>query len=190
MLTMITKSPSIQQELQEKNMADVSMVVTLISFSMLFATLFLGFVVYRFTLPIWPPAGMSIPDKTFPNVSTGLILLSSLAYIVFEQKEKKSFLMFTIILGFGFLFTQFLFWNALKAQGILISSGLFPSILYSFTWIHFGHIVIALTLLIVVLIKTHVGFTPKSKLWIRNTGKFWHFLGVIWFLMYGLFFIL
>jgi len=61
------------------------MIVTLISFAMLFATLMMGFAMFRFTSPVWPPSGMEKPSLVLPTLSTVLIALSSACYYWFEK---------------------------------------------------------------------------------------------------------
>ena len=65
--------------------SSVAMIVTLISFAMLFATLMMAFAMFRFTAPVWPPAGMSRPALLLPGLSTFFIFLSSLSYMWFEK---------------------------------------------------------------------------------------------------------
>ncbi len=133
----------------------VGMTIALVSFSMLFFTLMLGFAVFRFTAPVWPPEGMTRPSLFLPILSTLIIAVSSLVFIRSEKNLAKDSrgLLWTIILGFAFLFTQSLFWSQLKLQGIYASSGIFASIIYSFTWIHAAHIVLGLIALLYGLYK-------------------------------------
>ena len=147
MSNLATKHMSESDQGQEI-VSSVAMTVTLISFAMLFATLMMGFAMFRFTAPVWPPAGMSRPSLVLPSLSTIFILMSSFSYIWFEKNiANKKGLILTIFLGVGFVLTQSLFWHQLKTQGILASSGIFPSIIYAFTWIHAAHIFTALGLL-------------------------------------------
>jgi cytochrome c oxidase subunit 3 len=124
-----------------------------------------------------------------PTLSTLTIFLSSLAYVWFENKRDNRGLYLTLALGLGFMRLQFLFWSALKLQGIFASSGIFGSIIYSFTWVHAAHIVAALLLLIWMIIQTQVSSKPLENA-ISNVGKFWHFLGVVWAIMFLTIFVL
>jgi cytochrome c oxidase subunit 3 len=173
-----------------KIVSSISMIVTLISFAMLFATLMMGFAIYRITSPVWPPQGMMRPSLIIPSLSTLSIFLSSLAFISFEKNPKKhKGLFLTMALGLMFMMFQFIFWNSLKAQGILASSGIFGSIIYAFTWIHAAHIVVALLLLGWLIFKVR---TTEASLenTISNIGKFWHFLGIVWAIMFLTIFVL
>lgn len=173
----------------EKIISSVTMAVVLVSFGMLFLTLMMGFALFRFTAPVWPPAGMEKPSLYLPALSTFLIALSSLSFVQFEKDIKnKKFLTATLVLGLGFMFLQILFWQGLKAKGIFVSSGIFASILYSFTWIHAAHIIAALALL--VWLYADVKDESKAILRVNNVGKFWHFLGIVWLIMFVTIFVL
>lgn len=174
--------------------SSIAMIVALVSFGMLFFTLMMSFAIYRFTAPVWPPAGMVKPSLLLPTLSTCFIFLSSLFYFSFEKKIKegkieKEKLQGTLFFGVLFMACQFVFWNHLKTQGIYVSSGIFASIIYAFTWIHAAHIFAALILLIYLLNnlkKTNLLTTVK----VASIGKFWHFLGIVWLVMFLTIFVL
>ena len=178
----------------DKIISSVAMSVTLVSFGMLFLTLMMAFALYRFTAPIWPPAGMDRPSLLIPSISTFLIALSSYLFIVFQKNIEKGItdkrnLFFVLILGLGFMISQFIFWNQLKTHGIYASSGIFPSIIYSFTWIHAAHIVAGLGLL-AWLFGSLNNPDKMTAVKVSSIGKFWHFLGIVWLIMFVTIFVL
>ncbi|MGZ3788480.1 MAG: cytochrome c oxidase subunit 3 [Bacteriovorax sp.] len=180
-----------EKEQGQQIISSVAMIVALVSFAMLFATLMMGFAMFRFTSPVWPPAGMTKPSLVLPSLSTLCIFLSSLCFYWFEKNiSDKRGLIFTIILGFGFMLIQSLLWHQLNSQGIFVSSGIFPSIIYAFTWIHAAHIVIALGLLIWLLKSALKEINAKARVRVSSVGKFWHFLGIVWFIMFVTIFVL
>lgn len=178
----------------DKIISSVAMIVTLVSFGMLFLTLMMAFAMFRFTAPVWPPAGMTRPDLFLPTLSTVMIFLSSFFYIKFEKntvsgKIDRKNLTVTLILGLAFMLSQFLFWNHLKSQGIYVSSGVFASIIYAFTWIHAAHIVAGLGLL-VWLFSALKSADKMTSVKVSSVGKFWHFLGIVWLIMFVTIFVL
>lgn len=178
----------------DKIIGSVAMSVTLVSFGMLFLTLMMAFFLYRFTAPVWPPAGMERPSLLIPGISTFLIALSSYIFINFEKNIEKGMadkrnLLFVLILGLGFMVSQFVFWNQLKSHGIYASSGIFPSIIYSFTWIHAAHIVAGLGLL-AWLYGSLNSPDKMTAVKVASIGKFWHFLGIVWLIMFVTIFVL
>jgi cytochrome c oxidase subunit 3 len=191
MAEVMSKKPLSENEQGQEIISSVAMIVTLISFAMLFATLMMGFAMFRITAPVWPPAGMVRPSLLLPSLSSFCILLSSVCFIWFEKNiANKNGLIATIVLGFGFMTIQSLLWHSLKSQGIFVSSGIFPSIIYAFTWIHAAHIVVALSLLIWLYFRVSKEVSVKSRLQTANIGKFWHFLGIVWSIMFVTIFVI
>ncbi len=167
---------------------NVAMTVTLISFSMLFFTLFLGYMLVRFNSPVWPPVEIQGMPKLLPFLSTLVIGISSLTYVLMEKKNSKLLWATTFALGICFLVLQWTLWAELKQTGILIGNGMVPSMVYAFTWIHAGHIVLGLFALLWLGHYLWRGKATQNVL--TNVGKFWHFLGVVWLVMYLTLFVL
>lgn len=176
--------------------SSVAMTVALISIAMMFATLFLGYFLFRFNSPAWPPVEIQGMPKLLPFLSTMVMLASSVAYFFMEKKvftnlkSAKLGWTLTFVLGIVFLLLQWTLWSALKEKGILVSNGMAPSMIYAFTWLHAAHIVLALGSLLWLgyfIFKKNEGLTVVKLV---NVGKFWHFLGVVWLLMYLMMFVL
>lgn len=97
----------------------------------------------------------------------------------------------TLFLGFGFLVAQGFLWSSLKSNGYLVDTGVFASMLHSFTWIHAAHILMGLLWLLYLLPTITLGASfEKYEIRIVNAGKFWHFLDVIWVLLFVVLFVL
>lgn len=190
MTNLVTKKMSEADQGQEI-VSSIGMIVALVSFAMLFATLMMGFAMFRFSAPVWPPAGMEKPSLFLPGMSTLCIFLSSLTFMWFEKNiANKKGLYLTLFLGLGFMLMQSFFWHQLKSQGIYVSSGIFASIIYAFTWIHAAHIVAALGLLFWLLFFALKETNTKTLLRVSSVGKFWHFLGIVWLIMFLTIFVL
>ncbi len=175
---------------------NLAMTVTLIMGSMLFLTLFMGYAVYRTSAQSWPPMGMPRVSLTLPLISTLFILASSFfCWRTKKSVEIKNFsaarmnLNLTLLLGCGFMMAQMFLWSHMRASGVFVSSGIFASVMYGFTWIHAAHMILGLASLVylsVVLKPTDARILQKSI----NVEKFWHFLGVIWIIMFLTIFVL
>jgi len=173
--------------IKEQYVSNISMIVTLVSFTMLFATMFLGYALYRLTSETWPPMGMESVSLGLPTLSTAIIALSSISFWIYEKsyarKEAQStWLWATSAFGILFLVSQLMLWSSLKASGLYASSGIFGSIIYAFTWVHSAHILMGLGAL------AWLGLRIKRKkailMTVKNVGKFWHFLGIVWLIMF------
>lgn len=178
----------------QKVVSSIGMIVLLVSFAMLFATLLLGFTVFRLTSDVWPPMGIERISLLFPTLSTLIIAISSLTFIKFEQtykakKDAKTLYFTTMFLGFLFLAVQLLLWSQMSNAGLHVSGGMFQSLFYTLTWVHAAHIVMALISLFILIPTVFKDYDWKKEIWVQNIGKFWHFLGIVWFLMYVIMFV-
>lgn len=174
---------------------ELAMTVGLVSLSMLFVTLFMGYGIYRTSAPVWPPAGFNPVSLLLPVISTALIALSS--WFCFKIKGdvvKENFksahtnLNLTLVLGIAFMCSQTMLWSDLRNTGIFVSSGIFASILYGFTWIHAVHVVFGIG----ALVYLKIVLRPETQMVIQktlNVEKFWHFLGFIWAIMFLVLFV-
>jgi cytochrome c oxidase subunit 3 len=178
---------------QEKMLQNsIAMTVVLISFGMLFATLFLGYFLVRFNSPMWPPVEIQGMPQFLPFMSLVVMGLSSLTYVMMEKKAQSRGLYWTLTLalGLGFLGLQWILWSTLKASGILVQNGMVPSMVYAFTWIHAAHIVMGLMALLWLGFYVFKKKAELTEVKMVNVGRFWHFLGIVWLLMYLMIFVL
>ncbi len=190
------------QDIYNKNEvrhSSLAMTIALISWMMLFASLFMAYAIYRFQNSVWPPMGFEKVSLLLPSISTAFIVISSFtyhkAYQFFALESKKSFkaMIFTTFgLGIGFLVSQIMLWNFLNVNGMYVESGIFSSILHAFTWVHAAHVVLALAALVFYIFPICFSEEVHTKYFSRilNVGRFWHFLGIIWILMFVFIFVL
>jgi cytochrome c oxidase subunit 3 len=128
-------------------------------------------------------------------VSTGMIIISSGTMFWAQQSAKKgnagtmkTALVITLLLGVAFCFSQIQGWKALYANGIVFAgrtSNLSGSILYVITSMHFLHIVAGLIALLLTLNKALKNkYTEQNHLGLSLCGIFWHFLDVLWVILF------
>jgi cytochrome c oxidase subunit 3 len=176
---------------------NLAMTVTLLSGSMLFTTLFMGYAVYRTSADVWPPMGIPRISLVVPFLSTLIIMISSwFAYQVkmsvkaSNLEKAHSHLNVTMFFGFGFLVAQSYLWFHMKQTGVFVAtSGIFGSVIYGFTWIHAIHMILGLGSLFYLKVALKPG-QPNLLQKAINVEKFWHFLGVIWIIMFLTLFVL
>lgn len=195
-------SISAQQELRrngEQLKSSIAMAVALVSFSMLFASLLLGYAVFRLTAESWPPMGMEPVPLTYPFLSTVLILLSSLTFHLFQnsffnkaKSSARNWLVLTLGLGLAFMGSQVLLWRQLAHElGYVVETGVFASLIHVFTWVHAAHIVAGLAWLLFLMpaLKQDAQVLDYENR-VLSAGKFWHFLDLIWIIMFVTLFVL
>jgi cytochrome c oxidase subunit 3 len=182
----------------KKNQHTLAMTVALISWGMLFATLFMGYAVYRSSTNVWPPMGFTRISLVIPTLSTLIILVSSFFcyrmkndLIELKYVQSKLNLNMTIVLAVAFLMSQVFLWKGMNATGIYVSSGIYASIMHALTWIHAAHVIVAVAFLIYLRwqFAKNVNTPERLQHTTLNVEKFWHFLGIIWFLMYFILFV-
>ena len=69
--------------------SSITMTILLVSFSMLFGTLLLGYLIYRARSAQRPPMGVEVPGFYAPSLSTFFIILSSF-YLPHGKLDKKA----------------------------------------------------------------------------------------------------
>lgn len=180
--------PSLEQR---KNTQSIAMIVVLVSIGMLFASLFLGYTVLRFSQETWPPQSFEKISLLFPTISTIVIVLSSFSFEFmkrsYQEINKNKFMLLWLLtfnFGLAFFVSQMLLWKDLNASGLIPSSGTFASIIHGFTWIHAAHMAIAIFALFYLSKLFKKDIKDEYFHWFSNVEKLWHFLGVIWLIMF------
>ncbi len=174
-----------------KHPKEIAFTILMVSWVMLFASLFLSYALLRFKETNWPPMGFESVSLLWPWVSTISILLSSYFLHAFSKfydlkniKKANKNLVITFLLGLVFLVSQKMLWSHMNEVGLVVSSGIFSSILHGFTWVHAAHIVMGLIGLC-FLRKFYNNFGDESfQLRIKHVSHFWHFLDIVWILMF------
>jgi cytochrome c oxidase subunit 3 len=168
------------------------MVVALASWTMLFAALFFSYAVLRLRAQAWPPEGEAPLPVLLPAINTGLLLLSSFLLARGVRPEAawlhgalKRALWTTIALGTVFLGLQLAVWVPLWNGGFTIRSGTYGSIFYGLTVFHALHALAGLIALACLLPGAHAGrFNSGRQPAVRATAMFWHFVDIVWLLMF------
>lgn len=169
----------------------LGMIVALASWAMMFAALFLSYVLLRVQQRVWPPLGTPALPVMFGLVNTVVLLASSgaLAYSV-AQMRKLYYRRFiaglwaAIALGAGFLLLQLSLWQRMHEAGLSLGA-IFGSIFYVLTWFHAFHIVAGLgALLWLAYGAARHRYGPDRQVPVMLVSAFWHFLDVMWICMF------
>lgn len=131
-------------------------------------------------------------------VSTGIILLSSICINMALIKTKKDqnlqatlFLGLTLLLGIGFVVSQYLGWAHLVSEGVYFVDPKTPSgsFMYVLTGLHLVHVLGGLIALVVTLTRSgNHRYSSSNSLGVELCATYWHFLGGLW--VYLFFFLL
>ncbi len=167
------------------------MLVFIASLSVLFAATAIGFIIVRSRIR----ATELIETTPLPFglwISTALIILSSftihLALQAVRRESRvllKTLLMITLLLGLGFLVSQLINWVQLVRAGITAKSNLYGFTFYLLTGLHGAHVLGGLFPLSVVTAKSFRGlYSSTNHAGIVYTSIYWHFLDVVWVLIF------
>ncbi len=168
--------------------------VFLLSESVIFLSFFSGYIVYKTTSTNWLPAGVDGLDTHDPAINTVVLISSSFVIYVAERflHDKKLwgfrfFLLATMLMGSYFLFGQAVEWRGL-AFGL--TSGLYGATFYLLTGFHGLHVTTGVLLQTIMFFRSFIpGNYDKSSFGIKATSLFWHFVDVIWIILYGLIYV-
>ncbi len=161
----------------------------IISEAMLFGSFFTAYFFIRVVQNApWPPEPFEFPVAV-AGMNTVILLTSSgtMHYALHSIKRGNRVglqvgLLVTFLMGATFLGTQI---NEYFKAGFAIHDGAFASVFYGLTGLHGAHVFVGLTLLAVSNMRTLRGhFTPEAHMGVECTGIYWHFVDVMWIIVY------
>ena len=121
-------------------------------------------------------------------LSSITLLLSRKAFMDRQMRQYKMWLFFTVVLGFAFVFLQYIGFNELWASGITITRNVSFSFLYVIVGVHALHVLGGVIALLVMYLKS---YSKKRKnynpIYIDLMNTYWHFVDILW--IYLLFFL-
>ncbi len=169
-------------------------IVFLLSESIIFLSFFAGYIVYKTTTHNWLPPGVSGLEIKEPAINTVILVSSSFVIYFAEQELKKHqlwgfrlFLLATMAMGSYFLYGQAVEWNSL-AFGF--TSGVFGGAFYLLTGFHGLHVFTGILLQLMMLIRSFLpGNYDNGHFGVEATSLFWHFVDVIWIILFILIYV-
>jgi heme/copper-type cytochrome/quinol oxidase subunit 3 len=173
-------------------MRKLAMWVFLSSEVIFFGSLIATFLVYKDKSLTGP--GQEILNIPLTGVNTSILIISSLTMVLSlasaindRQRQMKLWLLATIILGVVFLSIQGYEYSKLWNEGLTPMANLFGSAFYTLTGFHGTHVLVGVIILLGVLLKALFGgFGPKHYLPIELAGLYWHFVDLVWIVLFTL----
>jgi cytochrome c oxidase subunit 3 len=177
----------------------IGVLVGIASILMMFTALASAYVV-RSGLPTsfdWRALGV----PTFAWLSTGLIILSSLAYSTAKRAlwredaaKHRRWLAVTLALGLAFLGSQLMAWRQLVSQGLYLASNPHSSFFYVLTGLHALHLSGGICALGYLLARSSrplaegVEAGARRRALVDVVGTYWHFMDGLWVFLFLLLF--
>jgi cytochrome c oxidase subunit III len=174
----------------------LGMLLFIISEVMVFGAFFTAYFFIRVvTGDGWFPIdGHELP-VAIAGVNTAILVSSSFTLHWAEHSIKhdnhwglKAGILATFLLGCTFLFIQI---NEYVHVGFSPQDFAQGTIFYGLTGLHGAHVFIGLTLLAMVVVRAFRGhFTPQEHRGVNVPGIYWHFVDVMWIVVYFTIYIL
>lgn len=170
----------------------IGMWIFLLSDALSFAGLLLGYAILRAGSATWPVPSQEL-GINFTALLTFLLICSSvtmvLAFAAATEKDKGKtslYLGLTILGGLLFLLGQRHEYTELIHRGLTFGSSNFMSTFYVITSFHGCHVATGVLYLSIVLIQVRRGkfVEDGNHSPIELVGLFWHFVDLIWILVF------
>ncbi len=167
----------------------LGMLLFIISEVMIFGAFFTAYFFIRVVSHnSWPAHGTKLPEAV-AGINTSILLSSSLTihWALTSVKNGNRFglkagMLSTFLLGLTFLFVQI---NEYVHIGFAPYNSAQASIFYGLTGLHGAHVFIGLCLLLMVTIRAFRGhYSPESHRGMEVPGIYWHFVDIMWIVVY------
>jgi len=182
----------------------LGMILFITSEVMFFAGLFAAYFNVRANAPQWPPINPSTNEafrvEMLPLVLPATILLVSssftcqLAVNAIRREDRTGFLRgiaVTLILGVVFLVMQGTDYSLLYSEGVTLDAGTFGTTYFTLTGFHGAHVFGGVVMLSVVLYRGMAGqFSSRHHDAVEATSLYWHFVDVVWIVLFSTLYIL
>jgi heme/copper-type cytochrome/quinol oxidase subunit 3 len=165
--------------------------------SLLFGTLIATYLVYV-GKSVAGPLPHEILDIPLTTVSTFVLLMSSLAMVLALDAVQKAnrrgavtWLLMTASLGALFLGFQAYEFTHFYHVGLRLDTNLFGSTFFILTGFHGAHVAVGVMWLLILWIDALRGrLTPKDALKVEISGLYWHFVDVVWIVIFMLIYLM
>jgi cytochrome c oxidase subunit 3 len=155
-----------------------------------FAGLVVAFLFRAQSQHYWAP--LELPKSLW--LSTALIAISSITCELARKAGRRAkvaeyqrYLAITVVIGLGFVVSQFASWWKLVQQGVYLAENPHASFFYIFTGLHAAHLFFGIGALLVLLTRVMRRHTaPKRREWVDVVAFYWHFLGVLWLCLFAI----
>ncbi|MGE0480185.1 MAG: heme-copper oxidase subunit III [Phycisphaerae bacterium] len=183
----------------------LGMRILLLSLSILFAATLVLYAYFRVTSPDWAHEGASVLPRGL-WISTLILVISSgtMSLATFAVRRDRLALLAgamsaTLVLGCGFLLLQYLNWVDLhRAIQVIPPLTTQPAVqrlafartgygfFYLLTALHAAHVLGGLVPMMVVTISSFRRRYHRARAaGVRHCAAYWHFLDVVWLILYG-----
>ncbi|MEM9771693.1 MAG: heme-copper oxidase subunit III [Cyanobacteria bacterium P01_D01_bin.73] len=164
--------------------------------SFIFLGLFAAYLTFRAVTPAWPPEGTPELELLLPGVNSLILISSSFVihkaeHAIKENDVKAVQLWFAITAAMGALFLAGQCYEYAHLE-FGLTTNIFASTFYVLTGFHGLHVTFGLLLIMAVLWRSRQEghYSSESKFGIEAAELYWHFVDVIWVILFILLYLL
>jgi cytochrome c oxidase subunit 3 len=178
----------------------LGMLLFITSEVMFFAGLFAAYFSTRAQHAVWPPEEFAhiLNPLSLILVATVILITSSFtcqfAIWAIRRGDRTAFIRniaVTFVLGIVFLLMQAYDYSLLYGEGLTLGAGPFGTTYYTLTGFHGAHVFGGVLMLGVVLYRGLSGqFSAKHHDAVEAASLYWHFVDVVWIVLFTVLYIL
>ncbi|GAC1462621.1 MAG: heme-copper oxidase subunit III [Chamaesiphon sp.] len=172
------------------------LIVFLAAEGMIFMGLFVAYLTFRLVTPVWPPEGTPELDLLLPGLNTAVLISSSFVIHQADTAIKKNNVLglrtwfaITAVMGALFLAGQLYEYSHLEFG---LKTNIFASTFYVLTGFHGLHVTLGLLLILAVLWRSlkKDRYNSENHFGVEAAEIYWHFVDVVWIILFLLLYIL
>jgi len=124
-------------------------------------------------------------------ISSFMVAMALQSALLNKQGRVKIFMLATLALGATFLGIQMFEYRELLHEGFTPSTNAFSGAFFTVTGLHGFHVFIGLILILWLLPQVFKGrFGPHNYMRIEVFGLYWHFVDIVWIMLFTLIYLL
>jgi heme/copper-type cytochrome/quinol oxidase subunit 3 len=164
---------------------------------LLFGSLISTYLVYQ-GRSVVGPTPEEILDIPLTSISTFVLLMSSLAMVLAlaavtrgDRRWSRVWLLATAALGMTFLGFQAYEFTTFVHEGLTLKTNLFGSTFFVLTGTHGAHVAVGVLWLLTLFVRSLQGkLGPDKAINVEITGLYWHFVDVVWIVIFTVVYLL
>ncbi len=174
----------------------LGIIVFLVAEGMIFLGLFMAYLTFRSVATEWPPAGTPRLELLLPGINTAILVSSSFVIHKADTAIKKNDvkglrLWFGITAAMGAVFLAGQLYEYFHLE-FGLTTNLFASTFYVLTGFHGLHVLFGLVLMLGVLWRSlnpdH--YNSGSHFGVEAAEIYWHFVDIVWVILFLMLYIL
>jgi cytochrome c oxidase subunit 3 len=162
-----------------------------------FGTLILTYLLLRLRTPAAFAEAKTHLNIPLIGINTFILILSSFMVVQAleairegRRAQLRNYLIAVMVLGALFISGQAYEWITLHAEGLWFDST-FGTPFFTLTGIHGTHVFLGLVWAAYLQFLIHKGaFSQKDHLGVETFGLYWHFVDVVWIILFTLFYLI